>query len=1408
MALAIVTTLVVISLVAVSPSVDAETRDITLAEDGNLADAISDSSYGSGDTVNITLAPGAEYVLDFTESQGVLTFRGKNLNITSDSSNNAKVKIESGGTLNSVIIEVSQSNYSGSSLSVSNVHFESNIATESANLLHRYFWDVSFDHCNFTNTALTRTLGGNDVTIGGANSITNCNFTGPGDDGANTLGNGLFAVTSNCGSLAFTGNSIVGYDRGLNVIVNQNDDGRYLYVYNNHFENMGVTEYSKPTAFQFGGDVRDMEVIFTTNRIIDSTYGVSVHNSAEFSDSTRLIMSGNLISGSEHAILYSGDGSKDSEMIAPVPVIGMINFANAHQLISLDYVLEDPAQDDSAISITEYGEGSLQWFFEGMDGADPSASGPTFVLSDAEDLVTFSLLVNTGMSSFSGSVIQLGSDIDLTGEHWIPIGNQNAPFEGTFTGKEGNITHKISGLTMDRMDSQGDVYLGLFGYVSGVPNGDFTSTSGVYDSGRYSEGNVSPEKYSAVITDLVLENISINTSGSRVGGLAGYVEDAYISDVDVVSGIISGDTSVGGAVGIGYSVVLKGCTTGESLSIDSDGYNVGGIAGCIRGNTGYPSLITSCENNAEVSATLSIGGLGGIVGHINGSVPVVVYDCHNLGNVTATVDGTISHSYDASVGGIVGFFQGSSGNEQSPNYVIGSTNSGTISTSEGSSMAGNLSGIVGEYYSGNIVDSRNDGAVSGNAIFVGGILGHGAIDKAVVIDGSTNSGELTNTSSTYSGNVSGIAAASTYIESDMDRRAIVYRNMTFDTTEALLDAMPKTGMVSGSLTPSGTSLILENVTVTTPGSLELPERMFGFVTDTQVATQITLNAPPGYTASVARLMVPDGNVSISGEFTMLSISGEGFELTNNGTIDELRIVGGDSVVVRNNASIRMVTDRYYESEGVTELQELSGIANVTVYNGSEEYIDATLNNITSLYLNTEVHNYGTITNSGYLLTAGVQTSAENPIVQSNTFVVHNHGKMIGNHTGTGHIYMFYIPAAKEFTIINYENSLLQNNGTFTEDQYNRWFIYYGTDGVNQSGTQSEDPGILKLVLADNTVKLEDNQYPSDGQFDVDALKAITVGRDDANASFQVENITSDQGMVTFQDGFGESVTVPLVNGHPASAPSFSKAGLTFTGWDNTNYASDSTHIAQWAIADFVPDVSYSDPNPVVGQTVTFTADVTEYPYLEYTYSWTIAGASFEGRAVSQTIGSTTTAVQLTVTAVSAEGNSNISGEVSKSLSEVLDAAEVPTFQIVFDVNVTDYTVSLVSSDNVTYDVVGGSCNLPNGDYTATFTKAGYKEYTLEFSVSNNGETFNIDMEEVTEVDPTPEPEPEPTPDEDDTPVINPPVTDDDDYVPLPPQIVYEDSEGEDDTVTIIACAAAAVVAALMAVFLILAYRRQ
>ena len=62
-------------------------------------------------------------------------------------------------------------------------------------------------------------------------------------------------------------------------------------------------------------------------------------------------------------------------------------------------------------------------------------------------------------------------------------------------------------------------------------------------------------------------------------------------------------------------------------------------------------------------------------------------------------------------------------------------------------------------------------------------------------------------------------------------------------------------------------------------------------------------------------------------------------------------------------------------------------------------------------------------------------------------------------------------------------------------------------------------------------------------------------------------------------------------------------------------------------------------------------------------------------------------------------------------------------------------------------------------------------------------------------------------DDTELPPFNPYPGDDDDYVPLPPTIVYED-DGSDSTASIAACAAAAVVAAILAIVLASTYRRK
>ena len=133
-------------------------------------------------------------------------------------------------------------------------------------------------------------------------------------------------------------------------------------------------------------------------------------------------------------------------------------------------------------------------------------------------------------------------------------------------------------------------------------------------------------------------------------------------------------------------------------------------------------------------------------------------------------------------------------------------------------------------------------------------------------------------------------------------------------------------------------------------------------------------------------------------------------------------------------------------------------------------------------------------------------------------------------------------------------------------------------------------------------------------------------------------------------------------------------------------------------------------------------------------------------------------------------------------------------------NVADHgslEITVSTSNNYQIQSVkvdGSDVELTNGKYI--------------FSDVTADHTFAVVFVYVEPVDPddpdTPVDPDEPTPD--DPEIIIPPIDDDDDYVPIPP--VIDNSGSDDDTTTIVACAAAAVVAALIAVFLIMEYRKR
>lgn len=205
-------------------------------------------------------------------------------------------------------------------------------------------------------------------------------------------------------------------------------------------------------------------------------------------------------------------------------------------------------------------------FYEATTLDDEDGDG-IFEISCYDDLVTMSELIQSKPETYaSAKYIQI-CDIDCTNQSWTQyIGDKNAePFSGTFDGQG----YTISGLSIASEDSS--EHAGLFGYVQ-----------------------------NAVIQNVNLADVKINTGAQNVGAICGELENSTISKCTV---------------------------TGEITSTSAVEY-VGGIAGKLEGS----SEINDCANRGSVEASgTTVYGIGGITGYVAENASVK--NSYNIGTV-------------------------------------------------------------------------------------------------------------------------------------------------------------------------------------------------------------------------------------------------------------------------------------------------------------------------------------------------------------------------------------------------------------------------------------------------------------------------------------------------------------------------------------------------------------------------------------------------------------------------------------------------------------------------------------------------------------------------------------------------------------------------------------------------------
>lgn len=271
-------------------------------------------------------------------------------------------------------------------------------------------------------------------------------------------------------------------------------------------------------------------------------------------------------------------------------------------------------------------------------GGTDSTGVPIFYVYSAEGLATFRNIVNgtllddtltsytipadssvTGIADYSITTSDafanisgvLKADIDLSGIEWIPIGNADFPFSGSFDGQ--NKT--ISNLTISNATTENQ---GLFG---------------VFDC------SLSDEK--RCLSNICVTG-SITTSSPYAGGLVGQATNIVFQNCENYIAINSSSETVGGLVGQADTCDFIGCTNYAGIiSTSSLSYNlcVGGIAGLITDVTAK-----YCYNAGDISANMSVGGIFGFEQSSSISYPTIEY-CVNTGVITGS-------SY---YGGIVGY---------------------------------------------------------------------------------------------------------------------------------------------------------------------------------------------------------------------------------------------------------------------------------------------------------------------------------------------------------------------------------------------------------------------------------------------------------------------------------------------------------------------------------------------------------------------------------------------------------------------------------------------------------------------------------------------------------------------------------------------------------------------------------
>lgn len=255
-------------------------------------------------------------------------------------------------------------------------------------------------------------------------------------------------------------------------------------------------------------------------------------------------------------------------------------------------------------------------------------------------------------------------------EGWLPIGNWDAAFTGTFDG--GGFT--ISGLWINR----GETYrVGFFGYIGDesiiknltveIPEGEVV-TGRDYVGGLLGLGN----------TNTTLQNCRVTGGGkvtgtNNIGGLVGYMYGSILRSAATVE--VSGSDQIAGLVGTLHNgSATQSYATGQ-VTVSGDPGDGGGLVGKLNSGS-----LFQCYALGDIERAGKNQQIGGLVGNQHGNIT----QCYAAGKV-GTDDGDrggLSGNRSASCTLNTSFYNTTNHAEGFPGVGFGDSNGVTGITSE------------------------------------------------------------------------------------------------------------------------------------------------------------------------------------------------------------------------------------------------------------------------------------------------------------------------------------------------------------------------------------------------------------------------------------------------------------------------------------------------------------------------------------------------------------------------------------------------------------------------------------------------------------------------------------------------------------------------------------------------------